>query len=325
MNKNVLLISGAIVIVILSAIIVKITFTGFSKSLPDKEIKEDIISKPAAAAIATVKESRQLQEAKELAASGQRAEAIKQLEGIIDKHSGSKESCDALKALADIFEKDNNLIKVKELYTRIINDYPQFCDYAQAQKKIASLNMDILFSNIVTPESELYTIMPGDSLAKIANKYSTTIELIKRANNLKSDIIMPYTKLKVQSSPFTIIVDNTQCVLTVLLGDQVIKTYDVATGKNNSTPIGTFKIKDKLIDPVWYNKGTAVPAGSPDNVLGTRWMGLTTEEPGYGIHGTTAPESIGYQSTEGCVRMRNSDVEELYSIIPVGTEVTIIQ
>jgi lipoprotein-anchoring transpeptidase ErfK/SrfK len=185
--------------------------------------------------------------------------------------------------------------------------------------------MDILFSNIVTPESELYTIMPGDSLAKIANKYSTTIELIKRANNLKSDIIMPYTKLKVQSSPFTIIVDNTQCVLTVLLGDQVIKTYDVATGKNNSTPIGTFKIKDKLIDPVWYNKGTAVPAGSPDNVLGTRWMGLTTEEPGYGIHGTTAPESIGYQSTEGCVRMRNSDVEELYSIIPVGTEVTIIQ
>jgi len=53
-------------------------------------------------------------------------------------------------------------------------------------------------------------------------------------------------------------------------------------------------------------------------------MGLTTPEPGYGIHGTTEPESIGYQSTEGCVRMRNEDVDELYSIIPIGTPVTVI-
>ena len=45
---------------------------------------------------------------------------------------------------------------------------------------------------------------------------------------------------------------------------------------------------------------------------------------GYGIHGTVEPKELGKQVTQGCVRLGNADVEELYSIIPVGTEVTII-
>jgi lipoprotein-anchoring transpeptidase ErfK/SrfK len=227
--------------------------------------------------------------------------------------------------LADICNEDGNFVKAKSIYHEIINEYSRFCDYADVQKKISSVNMSILFSNIIVPGSELYTVASGDSLSKIARKFSTTVELIKKTNSLKSDIIVPGVALKVQSRPFSVIVDNTQCVLTVLLGDEVIKTYDVATGKNNCTPIGVFQVKDKLVDPVWYNKGIAVPAGDPGNVLGTRWMGLTTPQSGYGIHGTTEPESIGYQATEGCVRMRNEDVEELYSIIPAGTSVTIIE
>jgi lipoprotein-anchoring transpeptidase ErfK/SrfK len=50
-------------------------------------------------------------------------------------------------------------------------------------------------------------------------------------------------------------------------------------------------------------------------------MGIS--HPGYGIHGSTDPSSIGKQATAGCVRMHNRDVEELYAIVPVGTEVVI--
>ncbi|MCX5714227.1 MAG: L,D-transpeptidase [Candidatus Omnitrophica bacterium] len=62
--------------------------------------------------------------------------------------------------------------------------------------------------------------------------------------------------------------------------------------------------------------------GSADNLLGTRWLGI--DLPGYGIHGTVDPSSLGKQVTQGCVRMANSDAEELYSIVPTGTEVTIV-
>lgn len=317
MNKNTLRILIVIVAAVFLVVGAKLLFMGFAQKEKTHTPKQPMVS-------AEAKESKALKGVKELLNSGKRAEAIKQLEEIADSYRGQRDAYEALFMLAHLYNKDRNFIKAKALYDEILSDYSQFCDYADMQKRIASVNIALLFSNIVTPGSELYTVVPGDSLARIANRYQTTIELIKRANNLSSDVIIPGMKLKVQNNPFSVIVDNKQCTLTVLLGDDVIKTYDVATGKNNTTPIGTFRITDKLVDPVWYNKGIAIPADSPDNVLGTRWMGLDTPEPGYGIHGTTEPESIGYQSTEGCVRMRNEEVEELYSIIPAGTTVVVI-
>jgi lipoprotein-anchoring transpeptidase ErfK/SrfK len=317
MNKRIPLILITIIAVAVLAAAGRMLFISFSQKEKMHTPRQTVIS-------AESREPKALKQIKELLNSGKRAEAIKGLEEIADSAIGQRDGYEAVLMLAGIYNNDRNLLKTKALYSEILNNYSQFCDYADMQKKIASVNMALLFSNIIIPGSELYTVVTGDSLARIAGRYKTTIELIKQANNISSDVIIPGMRLKVQNKPFHIIVDNKQCTLTVLSGDDVIKIYDVATGKNNSTPIGTFQITDRLVNPVWYNKGLAVPADSPDNVLGTRWMGLNTPEPGYGIHGTTEPESIGYQSTEGCVRMRNNDVEELYSIIPSGTTVVVI-
>jgi lipoprotein-anchoring transpeptidase ErfK/SrfK len=86
------------------------------------------------------------------------------------------------------------------------------------------------------------------------------------------------------------------------------KAYPVATGKPTTpTPIGTFTIKNKQINP-----------GGP---YGTRWMGLTA--PSYGIHGTNNPASIGFAASNGCVRMFNKDVEDLFNYVGVGVVVRI--
>jgi lipoprotein-anchoring transpeptidase ErfK/SrfK len=61
---------------------------------------------------------------------------------------------------------------------------------------------------------------------------------------------------------------------------------------------------------------------SEEYELGARWIPISLK--GYGIHGTNDESSIGGQTTAGCVRMYNNDVIELYDIIPVGTEVEII-
>ena len=50
--------------------------------------------------------------------------------------------------------------------------------------------------------------------------------------------------------------------------------------------------------------------------LGTRWMGLSA--PGFGIHGTNDATSIGRPRSHGCIRMRNSDVERLFSRVQSG-------
>ena len=170
---------------------------------------------------------------------------------------------------------------------------------------------------------ETYTVATGDSLYEIAKKHGTTVELLKTVNALKSDVIHPGDSLKVVKGTFSIQVDKSDNVLTLLLDNQMLKRYKVATGSEDKTKAGTFKIVNKLENPTWYRAGAVVPANSPENILGTRWLGFDLT--GFGIHGTTQPETIGQHVTSGCVRMVNQDVEELYSLVPTGTQVVITE
>ncbi len=219
-------------------------------------------------------------------------------------------------------EAKGSLLEAKLSYQKLVNDFPESASVADWQKKAEDINIKLLFSSVVTPKSILYQIKPGDTLDKIARLYKTTTELIMKSNNINDSLIIPGRKIKIWNMPFTILVNKSQNILLLKSDEEIFKTYIVSTGKNNCTPVGTFKIVNKLPNPTWFKAGAIVPAESAANVLGTRWMGFDLA--GYGIHGTVEPKELGKQVTQGCVRLNNSDVEELYSIIPVGTEVTII-
>ena len=236
--------------------------------------------------------------------------------------SASIGSASSLLNQARDFEKKNDSLSAKETYAKLVNEFSGSGEVMNWQKKIEDLNIKLLFSPTITSKSTLYEIKPGDTLAKIAKEFKTTVDLIMKSNNLTNDRIVPGRKFKVWTAPFNILVDKSGNILMLKCDEEVIKTYVVSTGKNNCTPGGTYKITNKLLNPAWFKTGAVVPPGSSQNVLGTRWMGFDLA--GYGIHGTTEPQSLGKQVTQGCVRMANPDVEELYTIVPVGTEVTIV-
>jgi lipoprotein-anchoring transpeptidase ErfK/SrfK len=221
------------------------------------------------------------------------------------------------------YEADGDKLKAKEAYDQIISNYPDYDKIEDVQDKLGELNIDLIFSPAQMPQTIFYEIVPGDSLGKLARKYNTTVQLIKRANGLKSDVIRTGEKLCIWTAPFNVLINKSQNVLFLKSGEEVLKIYHVSTGKDNITPVGTFKIATKIENPVWFrNGGAPIPSESPENELGSRWMGFDTD-PHYGIHGTLHPESIGQQVTAGCVRLKNSDVEELFDILPVGTQVVI--
>ncbi len=224
---------------------------------------------------------------------------------------------------ASQFESKGNLLDSKLLYQKLVNDFPESAQVADWQKKTEDINIKLLFSPTLTPKSVIYQIKPGDSINKIAREHKTTTELIMKSNNISDSLIIPGRKIKVWNTPFNILVDKSENILILKSNEEIFKTYIVSTGKNNCTPVGTFKIINKLINPTWFKAGAVVPPESAENVLGTRWMGFDLA--GYGIHGTIEPKELGKQVTQGCVRLSNSDVEELYSIVPTGTEVTVIE
>lgn len=111
--------------------------------------------------------------------------------------------------------------------------------------------------------------------------------------------------------------------LTVLMNDSPVYSFAIATGRNELTPEGEFRIVTKVYKPYYLPKKIA--GGDPDNPLGTRWMGLSIGNGyKYGIHGTNRPASIGHSVSSGCIRMRNRDIEFLYRHIPLKTRVFIV-
>ena len=92
-------------------------------------------------------------------------------------------------------------------------------------------------------------------------------------------------------------------------GEQLYGAYPIAIGKSATpSPVGEWRIINKTV-----RKG--------GTVFGTRWMGLSIDT--YGIHGNNNPASIGRAVSLGCIRMYNQDVELIYPLIPLGTEVKI--
>lgn len=238
-------------------------------------------------------------------------------------HLASHSSVRSLSNQAHKLEAKGSLLEAKLLYQKLVNDSPESSEVTDWQKRTEDINIKLLFSPVLTPKSIIYQIRPGDTLNKIAREHKTTAELIMKSNNINDALIIPGRKIKIWAVPFNILVNKSQNILLLKNNEEVIKTYIVSTGKNNCTPVGTFKIVNKLANPTWFKAGAVVAAQSPENVLGTRWMGF--DLPGYGIHGTVEPKELGKQVTQGCVRLCNADVEELYTIVPVGTEVTIME
>ncbi|MFA5059486.1 MAG: L,D-transpeptidase family protein [Candidatus Omnitrophota bacterium] len=218
-------------------------------------------------------------------------------------------------------ESQNEILEAIDICKNIIADFPNFSDINTVQKKLEDLNLRLILSATETPKTASYEVKPGDSLAKISKEFNVTVDLIKKSNNLTSDTIRIGQKLRIWKGVFSVFVDKSQNILMLKSDDDVVKVYTVSTGKNNNTPVGTFTIVSKLVNPVWYKSGAVIPPQSPENALGSRWMGFDIA--GYGIHGTIEPQTLG-QITAGCVRMLNAEVEELYSLLPNGTKVTVV-
>lgn len=117
---------------------------------------------------------------------------------------------------------------------------------------------------------------------------------------------------KRSKSKFLILVEVDKKSLSLIDKEsgRVIDVYPIASGKPSSpTPLGNFLIVEKA----HWGEG-----------FGSRWLGLDVPWGIYGIHGTNQPSSIGGSVSAGCIRMRNSDVEDLYDKVYTSTQVLIM-
>lgn len=142
---------------------------------------------------------------------------------------------------------------------------------------------------------------------------------------LSLTLLATTTEAVKSGAPF-LIVNKAVNQLAFINHSTIQEIFPVGTGKSQElTPEGLFTVKVKAVNPYYRKKN--IPGGDPRNPLGTRWIGFDAKNTNgriYGVHGTNQPYSVGKYISNGCVRLRNSDVERLYQQVPLGTKILIV-
>ncbi|HFQ8224516.1 TPA: L,D-transpeptidase [Citrobacter freundii] len=119
-------------------------------------------------------------------------------------------------------------------------------------------------------------------------------------------------------------------------GSNTVEVFPIGIGQaGRETPRNwVTKVERKQEAPSWTptantrreyaRRGESLPAfvpAGPDNPMGLYAIYIGKL---YAIHGTNANFGIGLRVSQGCIRLRNDDIEHLFQNVPVGTRVQII-
>jgi nucleoid-associated protein YgaU len=176
-----------------------------------------------------------------------------------------------------------------------------------------------------------YTVVGGDSLARIAGRFRKekvlvedgTLAILNRVHN--PNALQVGQKLKVPVAPIRGVLEKRSFGLAIFVGDHLLRLYWVGHGENDRTPVTEFTVGAKQPKPQWTApNGEVYPYGHPENILGEYFVKLLHDSyTGFGIHGTPQPDTICTMSSAGCIRMFAPDIDELFRLLPAGAKVEI--
>lgn len=196
---------------------------------------------------------------------------------------------------------------------------------------------------------QITTASKEDTLTDIARRFNVGYEEILRANpgvdpwlpGEGKQIVVP-TQFILPNVPREGLVINIPQMRLFYYpkhksGEQpVVITHPIGIGKVGwRTPEGTTKVVRKQKDPTWRPPPSIIKehrengeelegviGPGPDNPLGRYafYLGWSS----YMIHGTNKPAGVGLRSSHGCLRLYPEDIQQLYEMMPLGTQVRVV-
>jgi L,D-transpeptidase ErfK/SrfK len=198
--------------------------------------------------------------------------------------------------------------------------------------------------DLIAGGEQEYVVASGDSLWSITGRFTMNRTLFDAWNELPNpDALQPGMRVRVSDRHIVprrqadgLVIDVAVRTLYWFEHGKLKARFPVAVGRTDwSTPAGHYRIVGRREDPIWRVPDSiqkemrargqpvvrVVPPG-PDNPLGKYWIQLSA--PGYGLHGTIAPASIGKYASHGCMRLLPEHVERLYREARDGLPVDIV-
>ena len=226
----------------------------------------------------------------------------------------------------DFLDKSSDFVKKQKPFIKKLSDDLKS---EKKEKTIPKQKKDdsLLSKNFL---DELKILEDFKSMGSIIiDKYTPKITKVRKVDNLLSDYAyFDNLIIEVDSSNNTMKVGGKS-----ERGIKNLKTYKVSTAKKDiKKPLGTGNVTSIALNPIWYptqdtiqsfkKRGIELPSvvlgGDKLNYMGSAKINLTHKVDGketFRIHGTLDEKTIGSYESSGCIRMRNSEVIQLVSIL----------
>lgn len=170
--------------------------------------------------------------------------------------------------------KDNKTEEGRDALYRLLLQFPNSPTCAEAKRIIGEINLDTLFSPNHKIGKKDYIVQPGDSLALIATKQGTSVDMIIRLNGLVGTTLQPGDHLTLVTLDFSILVDVSAKTVTLRrkVGDKeyFFKEYNASEVSLPSSvkPPVEMEIGNKSA----LAEGKPVPSTDPRYIEAEKWL-----------------------------------------------------
>jgi len=262
--------------------------------------------------------------------------------GSIDAAIGSQ-----TRAAISVFQTSENLSPTGKLdadtRAQLALDAPLLTDYTVTTDDLARLQP---LGKTWLAKSQQSALDFETELELVAEKSHSHPLLIQKLNpsvnwtNLAAGTVLKIPNLNYPAP------SNKAAFVVIHLSERFLEAFDEQSNllahfpcsiaaKVGKRPVGELHVKDiaphpnYTFDPAVFPESPEAQAighklilpPGPNNPVGVAWISL--DKPGYGIHGTPAPEQIGRTESHGCFRLANWDAEYLLRLVWVGLPVDV--
>jgi LysM repeat protein len=227
---------------------------------------------------------------------------------------------------ANLAEQGNNLLEARQLLIRLLrmeeaNELRPFIE-----RKLGSTHAALYLSARPAPGKTIHSIASGEKLGQLASRYGCPLEYILYVNNiLKPESLQIGKKITVLQNPtFELLISKRESTAVLLFNHGFFKRYTLLLAEGAPPPKGQYRVKSRGRRTFGEDeKWTGVADDKPRYERDICWITLAIEQ-------GSIPGGVSLQGTRNAqaklganIRFRNTDIEELYLLLPSNASIVV--
>lgn len=218
------------------------------------------------------------------------------------------------------FLKEGELVSARDRFLYLISYFPESENTIHAKRVIGEVNLDLLLSPIPQPEKSRHVVSQGEALVTIAKRSDSTVDYIMRANGKITSLIYPNEELVVCPLNYRVEISLKGRALTVYSKNVFFKEYRIV---EINLPTGvTETVTTEISEKVAWDADRLVNFTDANYLDCSKW--IRTGMIGLNIRDDSAGRPHSGIAPFG-VMVVKPDMQELFTILRVGTEVKLVR